>query len=52
MKELNIGSDMTLRKIIKELVENDFLTVKKGSIYTGNSQYFIQTPNIYDSNTS
>ena len=39
MKELMIGSDHTLRKIIVELVDKKFLTVKRGSYFTGNSQY-------------
>lgn len=46
MKELNIGSDNTVRKIVTELIENNFLTVKKGSIFTGNSQYKLLVPKI------
>lgn len=44
MKELNIGSDHTLRKIVNELVDNDFLEVKRGSVFTGNSTYKTQIP--------
>ncbi|CBW25676.1 hypothetical protein BMS_0773 [Halobacteriovorax marinus SJ] len=52
MKDLKIGSDNTLRKLITELVENDFLTVKKGSIYTGNSQYKLLVPKKCGDNSS
>lgn len=48
MKDLGIGSDHTLRKITRELEEKGFLTVKKGSIYTGNSHYFLLVPKIYE----
>lgn len=44
MKELGIGSQSTLKKIIDELVVYDFLYVKRGSIYTGNSYYKLLIP--------
>lgn len=51
MKDLKIGSDTTLRKIIRELEANEFLIVKKGSVFTGNTQYFLSLPNNYDEET-
>jgi hypothetical protein len=44
MKELRIGSQSTLKKLIDELVVYDYLQVKKGSIYTGNSFYKLLIP--------
>ena len=52
MKDLKIGSDTTLRKIIHELEEKDFLIVKRGSVFTGNSQYLLIVPNKYEDDTS
>ncbi len=48
MKDLKIGSDNTLRNVIRELENNGFLSVKKGSIFTGNSRYKLLVPKIYD----
>ena len=48
MKDLNIGSDNTLRSVIRELENNGFLNVKRGSIYTGNSRYKLLIPKIYE----
>lgn len=42
MKDLNIGNQATLRRIINDLVAYDFLLVTKGTIYTGNSYYKLQ----------
>lgn len=50
MKELKIGSDHTLRKIIIELEESGFLKVKRGSYFTGNSQYLTIIPKICEKN--
>src|SRR5690554_672260 len=44
MKELSIGSDHTIRKLIRELEDKEFLLVKRGSIYTGNSVYKVLVP--------
>ncbi|EQC47499.1 DNA-binding protein [Bacteriovorax sp. Seq25_V] len=52
MKELNIGSQTTLKKLIDELVVYDFLLFKKGSIFTGNSYYKLLTPKKWTDNTS
>lgn len=46
MKDLKIGTHRTLRNLIRELVVNGFLEWKKGSIYTGNSDYKLLVPNI------
>lgn len=52
MKDLKIGSNNTLRKLINQLVENKFLTYKKGTIYTGNSVYELHVPQICTYDTS
>lgn len=52
MKDLNIGSDHTLRNVIRELENNGFLNVKRGSIFTGNSRYKLLIPKIYDKDSS
>jgi len=51
MKELDIGSSNTFKKIVDELVENEFLKVKKGSIFTGNSSYDLLIPKKCDNDT-
>ena len=44
MKDLKIGSDTTLRKIIRELEANEFLIVKKGSILQEIANIFYPYP--------
>lgn len=52
MKDLKIGSDNTLRKILKELTSNGFISITKGSIFTGNSYYKLHIPKYCENNTS
>lgn len=44
MRDLNIGSDNTLRSILQELKDHSFLKVRKGSTFTGNSFYTLLKP--------
>ncbi|RZF21732.1 helix-turn-helix domain-containing protein [Halobacteriovorax vibrionivorans] len=52
MKDLSIGSQSTLKKLIDELVVYDFLEFRRGSIFTGNSRYILLIPKICTNNTS
>ena len=52
MKELGIGSDHTLRKLILELEEKGFLIARRGSVFTGNSQYKTLIPKRCDKENS
>lgn len=47
MKELKIGSDNTLRKSVRTLIDNDFLFVSTGSNFTGNSIYKLRIPTLF-----
>jgi len=51
MKELGIGSSNTFKKIVDELIKNEFLKVKKGSIFTGNSSYDLLIPKKCENDT-
>lgn len=44
MKELGIGSYHTLRKCLDDLIFYDFLEVKRGSSFNGNSTYYLKKP--------
>jgi hypothetical protein len=51
MRDLNIGSDNTLRKAILALTDNDFLNVIRGSSFKGSSMYTLTKPeHIYEKN--